>query len=461
MEKCNALGMTFVAVVASIAMAFHAGGAEAGPDRAAAPAAQPAPASAERDTAKPTFTLRLKFPPGRYLHSIITTGKQNTIVSGKPQPTQDVMREFAMLMTVRDQGAGTREVRLRFDKVKLSMAGQGMMIAFDSDQADAAHDPTMAMIGRTLIGAEVVVLINAAGEVTSVAGADEMWDELVQRTPGNPVAATMKIQMGAAFIKHMITSEKDLLCENPVAPGDAWKSDTKQTLPFVGDVGLLVQCGFRRLDLVEGTRTAVLEYVGRMHREEPKPIEMGAVTATLKNVNYKYNGSMRFDIEAGMTRSGETRVDGTMEMVITPPAGPQMPMVIAQDMLTRSSSLPAPPDASPCHADVVRDIGPDLLRRSANKPMGKAAEGSIPKAVWTEGIRKLNPIRVYGHRVNIVCVLKSDAHCETGVYLYRGISSYLPRSGTDGFVFTPIDRDIYRFKRTLAHAGEVPPREAP
>jgi len=198
-----------------------------------------------------------------------------------------------------------------------------------------------------------------------------------------------------------------------------------------------------------------------MHREEPKPIEMGAVTATLKNVNYKYNGSMRFDIEAGMTRSGETRVDGTMEMVITPPAGPQMPMVIAQDMLTRSSSLPAPPDASPCHADVVRDIGPDLLRRSANKPMGKAAEGSIPKAVWTEGIRKLNPIRVYGHRVNIVCVLKSDAHCETGVYLYRGISSYLPRSGTDGFVFTPIDRDIYRFKRTLAHAGEVPPREAP
>lgn len=61
----------------------------------------------------------------------------------------------------------------------------------------------------------------------------------------------------------------------------------------------------------------------------------------------------------------------------------------------------------------------------------------IPPLYWADGIRELQPVMVYTHRVNLVVVQKLTSEGEEGKYIYIPISSYLPVSGVDGFEFTP------------------------
>lgn len=73
----------------------------------------------------------------------------------------------------------------------------------------------------------------------------------------------------------------------------------------------------------------------------------------------------------------------------------------------------------------------------------------IAKKYWTDEIKKLNPIRVYKHRTNIVIVQKASANIEEGLYISLMISSYATRSGDDGFTFTDIGNSVYEFKRVV------------
>lgn len=81
----------------------------------------------------------------------------------------------------------------------------------------------------------------------------------------------------------------------------------------------------------------------------------------------------------------------------------------------------------------------------------------IPPTYWAVRIRALDPIRVYIHRINIVVVQRFSNGTEEGKYIYIPISSYLPQTGDDDFVFIPNPRSIdthtlgkgvYDFKRT-------------
>ena len=80
----------------------------------------------------------------------------------------------------------------------------------------------------------------------------------------------------------------------------------------------------------------------------------------------------------------------------------------------------------------------------------------IPAAYWTEGIKRLKPLKVYTHQVNVVVVQHVTENTEEGKYIYIPISSYLPLSGDDGFVFSPnpnsgntytLGNGVFDFKR--------------
>ncbi len=82
----------------------------------------------------------------------------------------------------------------------------------------------------------------------------------------------------------------------------------------------------------------------------------------------------------------------------------------------------------------------------------------IPPVYWADRIRALNPIRIYTHRVNIVIVQRVGDGTEEGKYIYNPLSSYLPETGDDGFVFNPNPRSgdtytlgdgVFDFKRTI------------
>lgn len=73
----------------------------------------------------------------------------------------------------------------------------------------------------------------------------------------------------------------------------------------------------------------------------------------------------------------------------------------------------------------------------------------IYKQYWTDEIKRLNPIRIYRHRSNIVVVQKESANREEGLYITIMISSYAPQSGDDGFTFIEMGNSVYDFKRVI------------
>ena len=84
-------------------------------------------------------------------------------------------------------------------------------------------------------------------------------------------------------------------------------------------------------------------------------------------------------------------------------------------------------------------------------------QDEIPSKYWAASIKALHPIKVYMHIVNVVVVQRINNGIEEGKYIYIPISSYLPRSGDDGFEFTPdpaiddtylLGNGVFDFKRT-------------
>jgi hypothetical protein len=97
---------------------------------------------------------------------------------------------------------------------------------------------------------------------------------------------------------------------------------------------------------------------------------------------------------------------------------------------------------------------------TAGKEEKPAADAPvIPSKYWTEPIKALRPIRVYLHHHNLVVVQKVSDNVEEGKYIMNSISSYLPKSGDNGFSFSPSPKSatgglsypangVLEFKRT-------------
>ncbi len=120
------------------------------------------------------------------------------------------------------------------------------------------------------------------------------------------------------------------------------------------------------------------------------------------------------------------------------------------------------------HARLVQEIGPEALVSGAWKTQialvqveKRGTDGDIPQACWAEPIRRLNPLRVYLHRVNVVVVTKEDKQGEMGLYICIPISSFIPREGDDGFRYTQVlARDIQEFRRDRTASGRGQPADA-
>ena len=88
----------------------------------------------------------------------------------------------------------------------------------------------------------------------------------------------------------------------------------------------------------------------------------------------------------------------------------------------------------------------------------------IPLSCWHETIRELDPLYVYMHRLNIVVVLKRKNDVEEGKYMYVSLSSYRPRTGDDGFEFSPNPENtwgvgLFDFKRNIGKSPQLQPTD--
>jgi hypothetical protein len=99
-----------------------------------------------------------------------------------------------------------------------------------------------------------------------------------------------------------------------------------------------------------------------------------------------------------------------------------------------------------------------VARRNATRGGTRDPTNEYYPVYWADGIKALNPIRVYKHRTNIVVVQRITDGTEQGKYICLPISSYMPMTGDDGFVFSPEplsgnrytlpNKGVFDFKRT-------------
>jgi hypothetical protein len=89
--------------------------------------------------------------------------------------------------------------------------------------------------------------------------------------------------------------------------------------------------------------------------------------------------------------------------------------------------------------------------KDGREELPKTVEPEIPKRYWTPEIRKLKPIRIYTHYINMVLVLKIVDGVEQGVYVGDVRSSWMPMPGTynDGFQFVRPRTSLINFRRTV------------
>lgn len=121
----------------------------------------------------------------------------------------------------------------------------------------------------------------------------------------------------------------------------------------------------------------------------------------------------------------------------------------------KTSNSDASPPPSLTRNEVDRDAYATYAAYVNAAKDGKEIGGDeIPPAYWIGEIKRLNPLKVYTHRVNIVVVQRVKEGVEEGRYINIPVSSYVPQSGDDGFVVTPDSKlnGVYDFKRTLQPA---------
>lgn len=82
----------------------------------------------------------------------------------------------------------------------------------------------------------------------------------------------------------------------------------------------------------------------------------------------------------------------------------------------------------------------------------------IPPACWDVGIQRLNPLKVYTHRGNLVVVQRVNAGTEHGKYIDLPVAPFHPKSAwfshkhaVDGFVFRPASgAGVFNYARATA-----------
>ena len=104
----------------------------------------------------------------------------------------------------------------------------------------------------------------------------------------------------------------------------------------------------------------------------------------------------------------------------------------------QSNEAPESPSSFPDDNNLVKAAYATwLARRDATTGGTPDPTDELYPAYWADGIKALNPIKVYKHRNNIVVVQRISDGIEEGKYICIPISSYLPMTGDDGFVFSP------------------------
>jgi len=265
-----------------------------------------------------------------------TDSTETTLLEGGQQQAATIHNDFAIRITAgKPKADGEQEFSLRYERYMIDVAG---VLKFDSADPEAeGQDPNLALVGRTLLGMNIVVILDGKGEVKSMTGSDEAWDKLAGENPGNPWIGQIKQMLGLEFYRSLLRPGKGVLPDNPVAVGEEWETSLDEKLPAIGPVEITYDCVFKRLEKRrEDGETALIEFTGGFKIPEGREMTLAnGIPATVQSGEYAFEGATRCDAERKLIVEGMNRVRGGMKMTLSMPDGRLMPIETKQEVLSQ------------------------------------------------------------------------------------------------------------------------------
>ena len=270
-------------------------------------------------------TLVLKWPVGR--HGIQTMDMKMTSEITTPWTKQPISQDMTLgqessLTVLREMDGGKRELQLEYLGTTMSMK-QGMktLLTFDSAKSGAGDtNPAAAILGK-IIGAKVGFILNAANEVETVTGAEELAQRITS-APGIDPAGTMKNMFSADVLKQQVDFAH-FLPGKPVQPGDTWPVERDYPMGQMGTMIMNFNFTLAGWEKHHDRWCAKIDMDGTVTSKPSDDSDQPAMKITVNDG--KCSGETWFDIDEGMFVDGTVNQDMKMDITMKNPLASRQP----------------------------------------------------------------------------------------------------------------------------------------
>jgi hypothetical protein len=262
--------------------------------------------------------LTLKWPVGkRFVYEIgidQVTSAGNSPLAAAMNSKADQNFTYA-LTTRKDPASGKTQLEMEFLAAKLNMDMMGNKLNYDSDNKKAAEsiDPMHSMLAGldALMGQKLTMTLNAAGEITSVEGMDEMVEKVINALPAAAKSVAQGIVQEDQF-KQLI--QYPFLPETAVKGGDKWNRIYTQVFGISGAMDIDNAYTYLGQTTQGEVQLNVLSYEGKVLAGQDQMDEMMGMKISMEGG--KNTGLIKLDQISGHIVESDATQEMTMLMSV-------------------------------------------------------------------------------------------------------------------------------------------------
>ena len=263
--------------------------------------------------AQEKIDLKINYEPGKYFVTKDVTMHVNT--AGDRASESTIRSTMAMDMEVgKPDAQGTRQLAVTYRQIKFEQKQDDQTVKFDSTaKAQADQVPPVGKLFQGMLDKTVTITLDGQGQVTAIAGIDEMIASMLKSAGmDEKAAATLKEQFGERMVEETF-GQMFLMPGKPVAKGDTWEVDKSFDLPVIGPATYTQICTLK--DIKDGV--AVVGIKGSLTSEGGQPTATSGPGAAAMTINeLTVEGTTQMEIATGMAKQADVTQKGTMTLTV-------------------------------------------------------------------------------------------------------------------------------------------------
>jgi len=181
--------------------------------------------------AQKTYVLKQNYPTGnRYDFSFVSDQIINQKITGKSiNSTQTIGTDY--IFDITEGHNGDKDLKVTYNKLYMKSNAMGNAMTLSSDDQDSTKKNPFS----GLKGASFYMTISPSGTIKTVAGIDQMLDNMAIRMTNDTsqvkqIKNALSKQFSNEIVKQTMESSFKIYPDKPVKIGDSWTVDTKMQM---------------------------------------------------------------------------------------------------------------------------------------------------------------------------------------------------------------------------------------